>query len=353
MKTPVLAFALLSLAASAGAQSYGREVPWDTDETGGAATLGSGNVRADQPLRVRTARPACFVAAGFPVIRALIDPADVVESARVLFRPHGYPQWYQVAMRRSGEGFLAVLPKPRPSAQRVDYVVEVAATGRPRARGQELSAPVVEDAAQCQGAPAEMMESAAIAVRVPKGAPSVPPVPPGFMPVGTVAVNDPAKRKGPLPILIAGGFAGALGGLFAIGSEPRATVNTPSEEVNFLDSVPPPNSRMSLRALPNLAVRIRIRTARAIGPGLVRVTLFQSFGNPIGADAPCAVLTAPHSGFPANTVQEFLAAGPLQQAIVCQPADRMRVAVEENGATVISTGAPGPPDVPARYFIDP
>jgi hypothetical protein len=353
MKTPWLAFALFSLASGAGAQTYGREVPWDTDEAGSSAILNRGNVREAGALRVRTSRPGCFVAAGFPVIRALIDPADVVESARLLFRPQGYPQWYQVAMRRSGEGFLAVLPKPRPSAQTVQYVVEVSAMGRPRARGQELSAPVVEEASQCQGAPAEMMESAAIAVRVPKGAPSVPPVPPGFMPVGTVAVNDPARRKGPLPIVIAGGFAGALAGLFAIGAEPRATVNAPAEEVNFLDSVPPPNSRMSLRALPNLAVRVRIRTARAIFPGLVRVTLFQSFGNPIGADAPCAVVTAPHSGFTANTVVEFLVAGPLQQAIVCQPADRVRIAVEEDGVPVIRTGSPGPPDVPARYFIDP
>ena len=353
MKSPPLVLALLSLAATAGAQTYGRDVPWDTDEAGSAGTLTSGNVRNAQPLRIRTARPACFLAAGFPVIRALIEPADSVESARLLFRPLGYEAWYQVAMRRSGEGFLAVLPKPRPSAQRVQYVVEVSGVGRPRARGQELAAPVVEEASQCQGAPAETMESAAIAVRVPKGAPAVPPVPPGFMPVGAVAVEDPARHKGPLPLIIAGGFAGALGGLFALGSGPRATVNAPAEEVNFLDSVPPPNSRMSLRALPNLAVRVRIRTARAIGPGLVRVTLFQSFGNPIGSDAPCGVLTSPHSGFPANTVQEFLVAGPLQQAIVCQPADRLRVAVEENGVPVIRTGAPGPPDVPARYFIDP
>lgn len=351
MKAPVLALCLLLAAEAGGAQDYGRQVPWDNDETGASGMLPRGNVLNARPLSIRTARPGCFVAAGFPVLRALIEPADSVERASMLFRPEGYALWYQVPMRRSGEGFLAVLPKPRPSAQRIHYVVEAVAPGHPRARGQQLSAPVVEQAAQCAGAPAEAVESAAVAVRVPDGAPLVPPVPPGFVPAGAVAVAVPASKSKTLPLVIAGGFAGVLGALAAL-PDP-ATVKAPpaaTSEISFLASDPPPDSRLSLSALPTLAVRLRVRPPRPVGPGAIRVTLFLSLS---GNGTPCAVLVGQHAGFGAGGPQEILISGPLQQAMVCQPADRMRLALEENGVTVLSTGAPGPPDYPTRYFIDP
>ena len=97
-----MTLAALTLAAAARAQSYGHDVPWSEDPNNSeAATLPRGNVRLAVPLRIRTSHPACFVAAGFPVIRALIDPADNIYRARVLFRPHGLPLWYAVAMRRT------------------------------------------------------------------------------------------------------------------------------------------------------------------------------------------------------------------------------------------------------------
>jgi hypothetical protein len=349
---PVVALGLLLAAAVAEAQSYGREVPWDVETAGSAAILGT--AQGDRPLTIRTAHPACFVAAGFPVIRALIEPADAVERAVVLFHPEGYALWYQVAMRRTGEGFMAVLPKPRPSARRIHYRVEVTALGRPRGRGQQLSAPVVEEAAACTGPAAETVESAAIGVRVPKGAPAVPPVPPGFVPVGAVNSEKTRPGGGKTPLVVAGGLAGAAAGLFALpdASTPNGSEPPAEDEINFLDAVPPPDSRFSLQALPPLTVRLRVRTQRAIGPGNVRVTLFRSFfGN--GTQAPCAVLLGPHGGFPANANREIQVAGPLQSAMVCQPADRMRLAVEENGAVVITTGGGRSPDYPVRYFIDP
>jgi hypothetical protein len=349
-----LTLGLLLAAAGASAQDYGRQVPWDTEETGASGMLPRGNVQNARPLSIRTARPGCFLAAGFPVIRALIEPADSVERASVLFRPEGYSLWYQVPMRRSGEGFLAVLPKPRPSAQRVHYVVEVVAPGHPRARGQQLVAPVVEEPALCTGAPAETVESAAVGVRVPDGAPTVPPVPPGFVPVGAVSLEEGARKKGKLPLMIAGGFVTTLGVLFAAPPAGQTRdLPVAASEISFLDSVPPPDSRFSLRALPQLTVRMRVRTPRAVGPGNLRVVLFRSFSG-TGVGVPCAVLVAPHGGFGAGGPQEVQISGPLQQAMVCQPADRMRLSLEENGTVVVSTGSPpAPPDYPARFFIDP
>jgi hypothetical protein len=346
------ALALFLAAAAAEAQDYGKQVPWDVEEAGSSAMLGT--AQSARPLTIRTAHPGCFVAAGFPVIRALIEPAEVVEQAMVMFRPEGYPLWYQVSMRRTGEGFMAVLPKPRPSARRIHYMVEVLAPGRPRGRGQQLSAPVVEEASACAGSPAETVESAAIGVKVPKGAPVVPPVPPGFVPVGAVNTEKTARGGGKTPLIVAGGLAGTAAAVFALpdASPPESGEPEATDEINFLDSKPPPDSRFSLRALPTLTVRLRVRTRRAIGPGNVRVILFRSFFG-AGPQTPCGVLLAPHGGFPANSPQEIQVSGSLQNAMVCQPADRMRLAVEERDVVVVSTGPVQSPDYPARFFIDP
>ena len=231
MRAAVLALALVS-APAARAQDYGHNVPWDDEDAAATGQRGPitqtllprGNVRTG-PMQIRTIRPACFLAAGFPVIRALIDPADTVESARVLFRPETFPLWYQVSMKRSGEGFLAVLPKPRPSAQRVRYVVEVTPLDHVPRRGQEHVAPVVDEAAACGGVPAETAEAADIVVRVPRGAPAEPPVPPGFVPVGTVSAHAPAHRSRGLA-LIGAGFAGALAAIFTLPSDDHAPAVT-------------------------------------------------------------------------------------------------------------------------------
>jgi hypothetical protein len=253
-------------------------------------------------------------------------------------------------MRRSGEGFLAVLPKPRASARRIHYMVEVLAVGRPRGRGQQLSAPVVEEPSACAGPPAETVESAAVGVKVPKGAPVVPPVPPGFVPVGAVNIEKPSQGDGKTPLYVAGGLTLLAAGIFALpDAETPQPAEAPSDEIVFLDASPPPDSRLSLRALPALSVRVRVRTQRAIAPGNLRVTLLRG----LSGGLPCAVLLAPHPGFPAGAAQEIQVSGPLQGAMVCQPADRMRLAVEEGDRVAITTGGVRLPDVPARYFIDP
>jgi hypothetical protein len=290
------------------------------------------------------------MAAGFPVVRALIDPPDTVESASVLFRPEGYPRWYETPMRREGEGFLAVLPKPRPSARRIHYVVQVMAPGHPRSRGREHSAPVVEELTQCGGAPAETAETAAISVRVPSGAPTVPPVPPGFAPVGTANLQDPERRRSALPLIIAGGFGGALAGVFALDTETEPPAVTATTDIAFTGSTPPPGGRLSLSGGPALRVfvRIRVSNARALEPGVIRVTLYR--GSSVAR--PCAVLVAPHAGFGAGSQPELPVTGPFAHAEVCQPSEFIRLELEEGGRLIASTGANGR-DLPARYFIDP
>jgi hypothetical protein len=37
----------------------------------------------------------------------------------------------------------------------------------------------------------------------------------------------------------------------------------------------------------------------------------------------------------------------------CQPADRLRLTLEEGGRVIVSTGTPEVPDYPATYFLLP
>jgi hypothetical protein len=190
-----------------------------------------------------------------------------------------------------------------------------------------------------------MMESAAIAVRVPRGAPAVPPVPPGFAPVGAMAIEE-TPTAGRLPFIAAGGVAaGMAAGTALAGKDPPNGSAAATDEVAFLDSNPPPDGRISISAGGVFSVHMRVRTRRAIGPGQLRVILYRSLVNPTA----CALLLASHGGFAAETAQEVVASGSFLQAQVCQPSDRLHLAVEENGQLVVATQ----PDLPARYFLDP
>src|SRR4029450_10182285 len=182
-----------------------------------SAVKTASGVKFTEPLRITPDRPACLGASAFPVLRARIDPWDSVVSARLFFRPQGYPYWYSVPMQRGADDFVGLLPKPRPSAQQVVYYVEAEAY-KQRARSLEHSAAVVEVDEECPGAVAPHMEAAGLVVRVPPGAPAVPPVPPGFEPVGAAGEEGPGNMGRDL--LITGGvLAGAAGTALALGGE--------------------------------------------------------------------------------------------------------------------------------------
>jgi len=352
-----VAAALLLSAGAAHAQGLGNPMPWDDEDAGGHSAgnmagqaMPRGNVQAG-PIRIRTSRPACLLSAGFPVLRALVEPPDAVSSVMLHFRPESYPLWYQVPMKRMEQGFVAVLPRPRPSAQRVRFFVEVMPLNGQPLRGTMLAARVVEDPAQCSGPLGETVERAAIGVKVPKGAPAVPPVPPGFEPVGTASLNRAPPRSHKAPLLVAGGFAGALAALFAQGSPATGAVTPPADEFSFLDSTPPPGSHLSLHSGPQLLVRLRLRLMRGVSTGLVRVILHRTFA----PGSPCGVIEVPLSQIVAGASQDIAVSGPIMQpqaAQVCL-SDRLRLQIVENGTVVASTNDSNPRDFVATYTIDP
>lgn len=311
----------------------------------------SSGVKFTEPLRITPDRPACLGASAFPLLRARIDPWDNVVSARIFFRPQGYPYWYSVPMQRGADDFVGLLPKPRPSAQEVVYYVQAEAY-RQRVRSLEHTAAVVEEEAECRGRMAPHMETAALVVKVPEGAPPVPPVPPGFEPVGVVGEEAPGRMGRDL--LITGGvLAGAAGTAVALNGEDPPLQN-PQQQINpelaVLDSVPPPESRLSLAQGAMLSLRVRLRLQQAIHPGQVTVTLYRADE---GVTRPCGVLHAFHDGFAQGAVNEVRLSGPLEQARACEPSDRLRLVVTQLGEEFLATGRPGLPDPTLRYFVTP
>jgi hypothetical protein len=335
------AAALLLLASTAAAQDRGGDdVP---------APLPRGAITVAEPTRITMDTATCVRAAAFPMLRARIEPWAGVTGARLSFRPEGYALWYQVALQRTAEDFVAVLPKPRPSAQRIHYFVEAHGQGG-RARSPEAVLRVVEDPSECTGPVAAAVESASIVVRVPRGAPPVPPVPPGFVPAGARSAPDTARRRLRGNLLVAGGLAAAVGGLVAIphGDTPAAGPQPAPNQIQYLDSVPPPGSRLSLSDAPTMTLRVRVRVGQPVGPGLIRMSLFRQ----VAPGAPCAVLLGSHAGFQPGT-QDVTISGGFAQAMSCQPADRLRLTLEEAGRVIVTTGTPEVPDYPAIYFILP
>ena len=196
------------------------------------------------------------------------------------------------------------------------------------------------------------METAALVVRVPKGAPLAPPVPPGFEPVGAVAEEGPGQARRDLAIT-GGVLAGAAGTAVVLSGE-DPPIHTPQEninpELNVLDSVPPPESRLSLAEGAVLTIRVRVLVPQAIHGGEVSVTLFRADQ---GVTRPCGVLRVFHDGFAQGAVNEVRLSGPLEQARACEPSDRVRLVVTQLGQEFMATGRPGLPDPTLRYFVSP
>src|SRR5262249_58019263 len=83
----------------------------------------------------------CIVAGQFPRMDACFTPQEDVARARVYFRAKGGIHWYFVEMRAEGACYAGVLPKPKLSAARVDYYIDVLNRGFTEGRTAEHAAP--------------------------------------------------------------------------------------------------------------------------------------------------------------------------------------------------------------------
>jgi hypothetical protein len=193
----------------------------------------------------------CVGADRYATVSARATDATAVARAEVEFRAAADGGWYAVGLARGGDSWSGVLPRPTPRTGRFEYRVVMTGTDGQR----QETAPFgvrVEDPDRCPTRGSASIPSR-IVVRVPPGAPVMPPVPPGFSPAGAVAFVPPApkSRKTALIVgggVVAGGIAAAAGGS---GGAPR-TFGTP--EFTLFSTRPPAGATVSLRSFLTLEV---------------------------------------------------------------------------------------------------
>jgi hypothetical protein len=176
------------------------------------------------PVPVRHDAIACVPGDRHVTVTARAESAAAVE---LQFRAEG-SDWYAVVMAREDGVWSARLPRPAASLPRFDYRLVTTSADAQVAESEPVAVVVKAD---CDTAGQASLTSSII-VRVPPGAPLVPPVPPGFSPAGVVAAQERvvAAPKRPEPrwpkYAIGAAVSGAAGAALA---RSGGSVNEPRE----------------------------------------------------------------------------------------------------------------------------
>jgi hypothetical protein len=174
---------------------------------GGLALLGVSS--AAHSAEIDHKALGCVVAEKYPRLEARVTPPDGVSRARVFFRAEGRPAWYAVAMKRDGDIYAAVLPKPKKSLKRFEYYLEVMDTAMTPSRTQDYRTDVVSGAGGCgSGMMAVVVSAASVLLEVPAGAAAIPA---GFSSAGVVAAGSTAAGAATAATGAASGGGGGVG----------------------------------------------------------------------------------------------------------------------------------------------
>jgi hypothetical protein len=159
---------------------------------------------------------ACAAPDRYVRIAARGVPTEAVAAGEVGFRAHPQSDWYTVAMAARDGEWTALIPRPTAALGRFEYRVALTGTDTARVTTQPLGVSVAVECPAVEGTTVEgAAVAAAIVVQVPPGAPAIPPVPPGFSPVGASS-SAPVARTGGSGVVkaLAGvGLAGLAGGV--------------------------------------------------------------------------------------------------------------------------------------------
>lgn len=200
---------------------------------------------AAERLAIQHEPVTCVPAERFTRVSASASPAGSVQRADVEFRIGPQAPWYAVPMTAEGNAWSAVLPAPTRAVGHFEYRISMAAGASPAAT-EPHSVEVTADAASCPSA-GQPSVSSSIVVRVPPGAPIVPPVPPGFSPTAVVAAQEraPVEKKKTWVVLGGLGAAAAMAGVAAAASHQQTTpVDVPT--FSFEGTTPNPDSAVSV-----------------------------------------------------------------------------------------------------------
>jgi hypothetical protein len=159
-----------------------------------------------QTLSIEHQPAGCAVVDKFPRLEARFAPAANVAASRILFQGQS-PEWYSVAMKPEGAGFVGVLPRPKKSLKSFRYYIEVTDRALATNRTAEFTVDVVDGSGACKGRlMAGALGSASLILQGPVGAAALPA---GFASTGVVA-GSAAGSSG-----VAAGAGAGGGGLSA------------------------------------------------------------------------------------------------------------------------------------------
>lgn len=219
---------------------------WRAGFVAGLALGAAAPAPAADRLAIGHDRVECVPPDRYTRIAATAAPADGVASALLQFRAAADGGWYSVAMAAEGKEWSAFLPRPVHPLARLEYRIVM----RGSDAGEAATPPIaVRVGAECALAPrsASAVE-APIVVRVPKGAPLVPPVPAGFSPAGVVAAEDPVRKSRIRTLALAGGLAAGIAGVVlggaALSDSPEFDVEVPA--ITLTRTSPLPGSVLSV-----------------------------------------------------------------------------------------------------------
>ena len=242
---------------------------------------------------------ACVVADRFVRIAAKASPAP--RSAELQFRSDPHGAWYALAMTAENGEWTAVLPRPMPSLSGFEYRITMVGEGSETSQTPAYAVKLGADPTTCGGAALSAV-STSIAVRVPYGAPVVPPVPRGFNPSGVTGTQEPEPDESKKAILM-GGAAAVAGGVAALALGGGTETGPDLPDFSLDGTVPAPGSTVSLsRDTIQVLLRMSREPAQPLTldwraewrlafNGLVCVMMSGSFN---GAQRPTGlVLTAP------------------------------------------------------------
>ena len=198
------------------------------------------------PVAITHEAPACVPAERYARVSATAAPADRVAAAELQFRGDEGGEVYAARMARGRDGsWSASLPRPLRHLKRVEYRIVMTATDAEKSTSPVFTVDVRPD---CAGVDAASEVAEPIAVRVPVGAPPVPPVPPGFNPAGVVAVEGPPPRdKWRVAKWVAGAAAAAAVGAVAAGVTEGEEEVPPTPEFAITGTRPLPRGPISVR----------------------------------------------------------------------------------------------------------
>lgn len=172
-------------------------------------------------------------------------PADLVRGAELQFRAGPEAAWYATAMRGEAGSWSAVLPRPSASLGRFEYRIVMTEPSLETSATPPIAVAVGEDA--CASAAQAAVDSS-IVVRVPPGAPVVPPVPSGFNPAGVVAAQEREAPKSKTKLALLGGL-GAAGAIAAVALASAPEPGSTGSDLPFFafnGTIPNPDSTISL-----------------------------------------------------------------------------------------------------------